>query len=80
MIKFDTGSWIMKDGITKHIICKSKLPCKIGDLVVGTLLIVAGAGYLAVSSFKHGALNFEQAEYKAMDSLGLFKDKEEGND
>lgn len=77
MIKFDTGSWVGNNGITKHIICKSALPCKVGDLVIGAGLIILGVGYLAIQSFKHGALNFEQSEYEALDSLGLLHDVEE---
>ena len=78
MIKFNTGSWIGdRNGGKKPIIVTSKLPCKFINLVIGTGIILAGTGYLMLSAFKTGALGYETAEYKTLNSLGYLHDAKE---
>lgn len=40
------------------------------DLVIGLGITLIGVGYIAYSSFAHGAKAYELAELKVLDSLG----------
>ena len=73
MIKFKRGSISTYEGVTKDIEVKAFLPNKAKDILIGTVLIVAGVAHLTVSAFKNGAERFEEAEMKTLDDLGLLK-------
>ena len=73
MIKFRQG-WIEnQEGVRKDIIVKAFLPNKAKDIVIGSILIVAGVAHLTVSAFKNGSKHFEEAEYNTLNDLGILK-------
>ena len=73
MIKFKQGSITTQGGVTKDIIVKAATPNTLKDILIGGSMVLAGLTYLTVSAFKYGAKKFEDAEFRAMDELGLFE-------
>lgn len=73
MIKFKRGCIETYEGQRKDIIVKALLPNKAKDILIGTVLIVAGVAHLTISAFKNGAEHFEEAEMKVLDDLDLLK-------
>ena len=43
------------------------------DILIGGGIIMIGITYLTLSTFKNGALAFEEAEYKTLENLNLLK-------
>lgn len=72
MIKFKRGGVTnTQTGVTKDIVVKAATPNTIGDMVIGGGLVLAGIAYLTMTAFKNGAIQFENAELKALAEAGL---------
>ena len=46
------------------------------DFVIGLVPMVLGAGYIAVTSFLHGAHAYERSEFEVLDELGLLSSEQ----
>lgn len=62
-----------KTGETKDIVVTALNAKNIRDFVIGGGIMLIGISYLALSAFKNGANAFEEAEYKTLEALDLFK-------
>ncbi len=62
-----------KTGETKDIVVTTLTSKNLRDFLIGGGIVLMGISYLALSSFRNGANAFEEAEYKTLESLNLFK-------
>ncbi len=62
-----------KTGETKDIVVTALTSKNLRDILIGGGIALIGVSYLAISSFRNGANAFEEAEYKTLESLNLFK-------
>lgn len=62
-----------KTGETKDIVVTALTSKNLRDFLIGGGIVLVGISYLAISSFRNGANAFEEAEYKTLESLNLFK-------
>lgn len=63
-----------KTGETKDIVVTILSSKSLRDFIIGGSIVMIGISYLALSAFKNGANAFEEAEYKTLEALDLFKD------
>ena len=62
-----------KTGETKDIVVNALSKRSLRDILIGGGIIMVGITYLTISTFKNGAMAFEEAEYKTLEELDLFK-------
>lgn len=62
-----------KTGEAKDIIVSALSRENVKDILIGGGIVMIGITYLTLSTFKNGALAFEEAEYKTLEALDLFK-------
>ena len=63
----------IQTGETKDIIVNVLSRKSLRDILIGGGITMIGIAYIALSTFKNGALAFEEAEYKTLETLGLLK-------
>lgn len=71
MLKFKQGKLTNMDGVTEDIVVSAPLPNKVRDLLIGSGLIISGVAYIAVTAFKYGSAQHEEAELDTMTKLGI---------
>lgn len=62
-----------RTGETKDIVVKAVTPNNLRDVLIGGGIVTIGLVYLTLSVFRNGARAFEEAEYKTLEDLDLFK-------
>lgn len=62
-----------KTGEEKDIIVNALSKGSVKDILIGGSIVMIGIAYLTLSTFKNGAMAFEEAEYKTLEALDLFK-------
>lgn len=60
-----------KTSETKDIVVNALSKESIKDILIGGGIVMIGITYLALSTFKNGAMAFEEAEYKTLEELDL---------
>ena len=75
MIKFKCG-WIgdSKTGAKKDLVVKAVSPNTLRDALIGGGIMLVGVTYLTVTAFMNGAKKFDDAQWKALDDLGLLEE------
>ena len=63
----------LKTGEAKYIIVNSLSLKSFRDILIVGGIVIISITYLTLSSFKNGALAFEEAEFKTLEELNLFK-------
>lgn len=61
-----------KTGMSKDIVINALSKESLKDILIGGGIVMVGITYLALSTFKNGAKDFETAEYETLESLDLF--------
>lgn len=59
-------------GMTKDIVINALSRKSLKDILIGGGIMMVGITYLTLSTFKNGAMAFEEAEYKTLEELDLF--------
>lgn len=74
MFKLDHG-WIEnpETGERKQIVVNVFNQKGIKNLLIGGGITIFGITYIAISQFRNGAYSYEEAEYKTLENLELFK-------
>lgn len=60
-------------GETQDIVVNALSQKSLRDILIGGGITMIGITYLTLSTFKNGALAFEEAEYKTLENLNLLK-------
>ncbi len=63
----------LKTGETKDIVINALSWKSLKDILIVGGVMMVGITYLTLSTFKNGARAFEDAEYKTLEELDLFK-------
>lgn len=63
-----------KTGESKDIIVNGITSKNVKDIFIGGGIVLIGITYLTISVFKNGVNAFEEAEYKTLKELHLFKE------
>ena len=60
-----------KTGVEKDIVINALSKDSLRDICIGGGIVLIGLTYLALATFKNGAMAFEMAEYETLEELGL---------